>query len=114
MKKVTFLALMCAMAAGCAGQTPQKQGSPKVEAVTGVEDVCFSITMQCGKFLVDTSSVSQEVSIDTPVSLVKKDWDLVEGVTQAHPENRYCVHIWVGKCFSKVEATKRFIEANFK
>ena len=101
------------MAAGCAGQIPQKQ-SPKVEAVIGVNFVDFSIAMQCGKFLIDTSSVSQEVSIDTPVSLVKKDWKLVEGVTQAYPENRYCVHIWVGKCFSRVEATKRFIEANFK
>lgn len=101
------------MAAGCAGQTPQKQ-IPKVEAVTGVEFVDFSIAMNCGKFLADTSSVSQEVSIDTPVSLVKKDWNLVDGVTKALSENRYCVHIWVGKCFSRIEATKRFIEANFK
>ena len=113
MKKVLFLALMCAMAAGCAGQIPQKQ-SPKVEAVTGVFTVEFSITMNCGKFLIDTSSVFQIVSIDTPVPLVKKEWRLVDGVTKALSENRYCVHIWVGKCFSRAEATKRFIEANFE
>lgn len=73
----------------------------------------FSIAMNCGKFLVDTSSVSQTVSIDTPVSLWGKEFNLVKGITQAHPENRYCVNIVVGRCFSKVEATKRFIEANF-